>query len=183
MFDDNPLFRKGAADLAEAVGGIRLNERGVPEAVAPDGLEKFRKNWTAAAGDSAGDPVIKWFFADSATRPIAPSLSISRSAFVEHRVREGTPASLQEAYRMHPGNPLIVVSLAGQSEDPRRALFLCEYVEARAGDDAEIWSKTAQVLQKHGKTGAAVTAIDRAIALQPGNGTYTAIKNEMAATH
>jgi WD40 repeat protein len=173
VFDQDKRFEQFAPDLSESVGGIKLNERGVPEPIDSDHVEKLRANFSDSNRGSIGDQFIKWFLADRSTRPIAPSLTISTPSYVQRRIREGNEISLEDAYRADPGNALVVVSLAAQSEDPDCAIFYCRYAQAHAGNNAEIWSIAAQVLRKHGKTQEALAAIDRALALQPNEISYS----------
>jgi WD40 repeat protein len=172
VFDHSNYFEQYAADLSESVGGIKLNERGILEPIDSNQLEKLYANFIGAQAGSVADPFITWFFADRSTRAIAPSLAISTPSYVQHRIAEGTVSSLEEAYRADPGNGLVIVSLAGQSENPERATFYCRYAQARAGNNAETWSVIAQVLRKYGKVQEALVAIDRALALQPNEINY-----------
>jgi len=172
LFDPDKRFAEGAADLAECVGGTKLNETGVPEPIGSTQFEKLRVTFSSADAGAASDPVIKWFLSDRSSRTIAPSLVISTSSYVRRRLDEGSAASLEEAYRSDPGNPLVVASLAEESDDPERALFYSRYTQAHAGNNAEVWGRLAQALRKHGKTKEALAAIDRALALQPGESNY-----------
>jgi tetratricopeptide (TPR) repeat protein len=160
LFADNERFRPIAADLAESVGGIRLNDLGIPEPVRPNFLNTNSSAFTA------------WFFADRSTRAIAPSLAESIPAYVQRRIREGTATALEAAYRADPGNALVVASLAAQSDDREHALFYCRYAQANAGNDAEVWWTVAQALQKNGETEQALVAIDHALALRPNDVNY-----------
>ncbi|MEY2536401.1 MAG: hypothetical protein QOG67_141 [Verrucomicrobiota bacterium] len=181
VFDQDKRFEEFAADLSESVGGIKLNERGIPEPIDSDHVEKLRANFSDSNRVSAGDPFIKWFLADRSTRPIAPSLAIATPSYVQRRIREGNEISLADAYRADPGNALVVVSLAAQIEDPDRAIFYCRYAQAHAGDNAEIWSIAARVLQKHGKPQEALASIDRALALQPNDTNYSKFRSLLAS--
>jgi WD40 repeat protein len=181
LFDQSERFRQSAADLSEIVGCIRLNERGVPEWVDLRQLEKLRATFSGPNAPPAAQSMIGWFFQDRATRTIAPSLNISKASYIGRRIREGTAAALQEAYTAEPGDPLIVAGLASVTEDPERALFLCRYAQSRAGDNAQVWWRVAQVLQKHGQTEQALAAINRAVSLQPDNADYAKLKASLAA--
>jgi len=156
--DQDERFGQYAADLCEAVGGIRLNDRGVPEPTDSNLIEKLRGEFSNPNNQSAGDSFIRWFFADRSTRTIAPSLRISTPSYVQRRIREGNEISLEDAYRVDPGNALIVALLAAQTDDPDRAMFYCRYAKAHAGNSAEIPSIIANVLRKYGKTDEALAA-------------------------
>jgi WD40 repeat protein len=173
LFDPDGCFEQYAADLSEGVGGIRLNERGVPEPLGSNQFEKLRATFSGASAGSTADPVIRWFLGDRSTRTIAPSLAISTPSYVRRRIHEENATSLEDAYRADPGNPLVVASLAEQSDDSDRAMFYCRYAQGHAGNNAEIWSIVARVLRKYGKAEEALAAIDRALALQPGEINYT----------
>jgi hypothetical protein len=176
LFDRNEHFHLYAADLAESVGGIRLNERGVPEPVDSDQIEKLRARFSTAGSESTNDPFPGWFLADRSTRTISPSFTISTPSYVQHRIQEGTATSLEDAYRADPGNVLVLISQASQTDDPERALFLCSYAQAHAGNDAEIWSLLAQTLHQNGRTAEGLVAIDRALALQPNETKYSKVR-------
>jgi len=176
LFDPDGRFQEDAADLSEGVGRIMLDERGVPQPVDSSQFERLRVKLSQTTPGATADPVITWFLADRSTRTIAPSLALSIPSYVQHRLHEGNAASLEEADRIDPGNPLIVARLAEQSDDPERALFYSRYAQGRAGDNSEVWGLVAQVLHKHGKVEEALAAIDRALALKPGEINYTRLK-------
>ena len=177
VFDQIKQFEQFAPDLSESVGGIKLNERGIPEPVDSNQLERLRAIFTGATAGSAADPFIIWFFADRSTRSIAPSVAISKTSYLQRRLGEGNVSSLEEAYRADPGNALVIASLAAQSEDPDRAMFYCRYAQARAGNNAEIWSVIAHLLRKYGKAQEALAAIDKALALQPNEINYAKFRD------
>ena len=179
--DHNQHFEQYAADLSESVGGIKLNERGILEPIDSNQVEKLHANFTGAKAGLGADPFIIWFFADRSTRAIAPSLAISTPSYVQHRIAEGNINSLEQAYRADPGNVLVIVSLARQSEDPDSAIFYCHHAQAHAGNNAEIWSIIAQVLWKYGKAKEALAAIDRALVLQPNEINYAKFRALLVA--
>ncbi len=58
--------------LAEAVGGYRINDQGVLEAVKADQLLEFRKQFKEAKEKDPYSQIARWFFADKSTRPNSP---------------------------------------------------------------------------------------------------------------
>ena len=126
--------------LAEAVGGKRLNPSGVVESFDPD-LPILRKALRNLTGGDDLSRFGQWLAADPYTRTISPVSSITVPEFVAQRLAENTSESVDEAYRLDPGNPLIVASLAKFEADKDRALFLFRHALKRA----RIESPTAKV--------------------------------------
>ena len=117
--------------LAEAVGGQHLNTNGVLEPFDPD-LPQLREELRDLTGNDDLSRFGRWFAADPFTHTISPLSSITVPKFVSQRLQENTSDSVEEAYRIDPGNPLIVASLAKFEKDKDKALFLCRHALQRA---------------------------------------------------
>jgi hypothetical protein len=134
-------------ELAEAVAGVRMNEKRVPTNVPwADRL----KTLSQLAGVPATDDCtswLEWFLADRSTRLISPMSSLTVPAYVQRRIDENTLASLQEAVRLAPTNGLAFARLARQvlaqseTDNPRRvgeADFFSRHAVKLAPQDAEV---------------------------------------------
>ena len=111
------------ADLAEVVSGLRLTSQGRWT------LQRDSKSMRQTLHDLAGDDDLsrfgRWYAAESATRAISPRSSVTVPEFVEQRLKENTAASVEDAWEIDPGNPLILASLAKFKADKDKALFFC----------------------------------------------------------
>jgi len=132
---DSSTFTTQAVDwlmeLGELVGGLHLNPQGLLEPVDKN-LPQFREQLRTLTGDNELSRFGRWFVADPSTRTISPLSSITVPEFVSQRLQENTSESVEEAYRIDPGNPLIVASLAKFEKDRDKALFLCRHALKRA---------------------------------------------------
>ncbi len=93
--------------LAEAVAGQHLNDRGVFEQLNEDQgrvLEEIRAQLSSAPSDDDWTILGRWFLADRSTRTISPFSKITVPEYIENRIKENTPASLDEAERLALGN-------------------------------------------------------------------------------
>ena len=118
------------AELAEAVSDLEISPRGALEPSQRDSkavLQTLRKLVGADDLSRFG----RWFVADPSERAISPRSPITVPEFVSQRLRENTSGSVEEAYRIDPGNPLIVASLAKFEKDKDEALCLCRYALRR----------------------------------------------------
>jgi dipeptidyl aminopeptidase/acylaminoacyl peptidase len=149
-------------DLAEAVGGQRLTSEGLSESVPlTEVLKRKRELLDSSAGDVC-TRVVKWFFADRATRTISPFSSMRMPDYVQRRIEENTVASLQEAVRLSPTNALATARLAKQAlaqdpkENPRRvgeADFYSRRAVALAPNEPEVLRIRAEVVERIGTLG------------------------------
>ena len=117
--------------LAEAVGGQRLDTNDVLEPQGPE-LPRLREDLRNLGGNDELSRFARWYVADPYTRTISPRSSITVPEFVAQRLQENDSMSLDEAYRIDPGNPIVVVSLAKFEKDKDEALFLCRHALERA---------------------------------------------------
>ena len=93
--------------LTEAVAGQHLNDRGVFEPLKEDPirvLQEIRTQLGTAPTDDDWTIWGRWFLADRSTRTISPFSKITVPEYIENRIKENTPASLDEAERLTVGN-------------------------------------------------------------------------------
>jgi WD40 repeat protein/serine/threonine protein kinase len=93
--------------LAEAVAGQQLNDRGFFEPLREDPIqviEELRAQLSRAPADDAWAIWGRWFLADRSTRTISPFSKITVPEYIEKRIKENTPASLDEAESLAVGN-------------------------------------------------------------------------------
>jgi hypothetical protein len=119
------------ADLAEAVSGLELTPQGALEPAQRD-PKSVRQALQDLAGADDLSRFGRWYVADAATRAISPRSSVTAPEFVEQRLKENTAASVEDAWEVDPGNPLIMASLAKFEADKDKALFLCRHALQRA---------------------------------------------------
>ena len=101
--------------LAEAVAGQHLNDRGVFEPLGEDPgqvLEEIRAQLNRAPADDDWTVLGRWFLADRSTRTISPFSKITIPEYIENRIKENTPASLDEAARLAAGNTELLKRIA-----------------------------------------------------------------------
>jgi WD40 repeat protein len=101
--------------LAEAVAGQHLNDRGVFEPLNEDEgrvLEEIRAQLSSDPGDDDWTIIGRWFLADPSTRTISPFSKITVPEYIENRIKENTPESLDEAERLAIGNAELLKSIA-----------------------------------------------------------------------
>ena len=122
------------ADLSEAAGGLTLTTTGALEQQEQD-YRQMKDKLCNLAGDDDLARFGRWFVADPSTRTISPLSAITVPEFVSRCIKENASDSVEQAYRMDPGQPLIVASLAKFDADQDKALFLCRHALQRARSD------------------------------------------------
>ena len=80
-------FPGWAADLAEAVGGIRFNDSGISEAVPKEALLKLRDEFPKSQAADTYSHWAKWFFADRTARAASPSSAETAQEHLKQRPR------------------------------------------------------------------------------------------------
>ncbi|SPE61404.1 putative WD40 repeat-containing protein [Verrucomicrobia bacterium] len=93
--------------LAEALGGNRLNARGLLEATTLDRAKtigQIRETLKDQPDDGDGVMWGRWLLADCWTRTISPFSSLTVPQYIENRINENTPESLEEAEQLAGGN-------------------------------------------------------------------------------
>ena len=106
--------------LAEAVAGQHLNERGVVEPLSEEPgrvLEEIREQLSRAPDGDDWTIWGRWFLANRSTRTISPFSKVTVPEYIEKRIKEKTPESLDEAERLAVGN----AELLKRIEQARRA--------------------------------------------------------------
>ena len=101
--------------LAEVVAGQHLNDRGVFEPLNEDPirvLEEIRAQLGRAPADDDWTILGRWFLADRSTRTISPFSKITVPEYIENRIKENTPVSLDEAERLAVGNAGLLERIA-----------------------------------------------------------------------
>jgi WD40 repeat protein len=99
-------------DLAEALGGQRSDETGMPRAVPWQNLLKLRQQLAALPESSEHGRWARWFFDDQPTRKLTPHASLTFLDYVQQRIEQGTDAALQEALSLSPTNAVAMTRLA-----------------------------------------------------------------------
>jgi WD40 repeat protein len=104
------------ADLAEAVGGRRVNERGALESVPAESILTLRPRLSHEGSPAFYANWLRWFFADRVERSLAPDSSTPMPDYVRRMAKEDNLKVLQysapEAFRCAPTNGLVVARLA-----------------------------------------------------------------------
>jgi hypothetical protein len=101
--------------LATAVAGESLNERGFFEPISEEPLEVLQQIREQLTRESEDDDWIRWgrwFLADRSTRTISPFSKITVPEYIENRIKESTPESLDEAERLAIGNAELLRRIA-----------------------------------------------------------------------
>ena len=147
-------------ELAEAVGGQRLNDGGSLEHVSDSNLPVLQQR---LVGDPRTDYYArwgKWFFSDRATRTISPYSDVTFPEYVQRRIQENTLDSLREAARLSPTNAVALARLARQIQaenepkNPRRdaeADFLSRHAAELASNEPEVLKLRVEVAERLSK--------------------------------
>jgi len=121
------------ADLAEAVGGLRLTEERAFEAVPTTRLVELRQRLAASPAEDDYGRWGRWFFADPATRPLWPGAAVTVADRLAYRLRQPEAAGLRELLLHSPGNAAAWLKLADLLDaqagegNPRAALEAAFY--------------------------------------------------------
>ena len=144
-------------DLAEAIGGKRVNDRGVLESVDADALHKIKEHWANASPTNDVEIWVKWLFADPATRTVSPTALVTVPDYVQRRLKDHTVQSLREAVLISPTNALAFAHLAQRLSTRSRAAYpraaaeadwLSQYAAKLAPDDPEVRQIRETVVEK-----------------------------------
>ena len=106
--------------LAEAVSGQHLNDRGVFEPSTEDTtavLEQIREELNRAPAVDAWAGWGRWFLAERSTRTISPYSKLTVQEYIENRINEKEPNSLEEAERLAAGNPALLARIAAERKE------------------------------------------------------------------
>jgi WD40 repeat protein/serine/threonine protein kinase len=159
---------------AEAIADQRFDENGVSRRVPFAELSALKSRIVASSEADVWTRWAKWFFADRASRTIAPFSTITRPEYVRRRIEEATPESLREAVQLSPENGLALARL-GQAvldeipgEKPRK-LGEAGWYSRRAlqfsPEEPEAWELKGDLLEREGRPAEALEAYHRREAL------------------
>jgi len=115
------------ADIAEAVGQLRLNEYSAPESryVPLSTLRELAEKLVDGKTPPAFLTWAKWFFTPRQDRPIAPGSGVSLRDYIQRCLDRATADSLHEAALLAVGNKELLAKIAATS--PKQ--FQRDYVE------------------------------------------------------
>ena len=105
--------------ILSAAPEARNFDRGVFEQLNEDQgwvLEEIRAQLNHAPADDDWTILGRWFLADRSTRTISPFSKITVPEYIENRIKENTPESLDEAERLAVGNAEILQRIAQAKE-------------------------------------------------------------------
>jgi len=152
------------ARAVRALSGVEIDADGQLHELSSGERAQARDELRAAAtGRTPFDNAIRWYFSDSATRTIAPLADQSVPAFIESAIAaalsvnhddEDHPrrarAWLDEAYRVDPGHPLILLALSAFEEHPETVRLWRELTLQRVASDSRLASRATEILQSAG---------------------------------
>ena len=107
--------------LSEAISGQVLNKQGVLEETRLPRRDTIKQIREKLSHKSGGDDWVvwgRWFLADRSTRTISPFSKLTIPEYIENRINEKAPQSLDEAEQLAVGNP----ELLRRISDVRRTL-------------------------------------------------------------
>jgi WD40 repeat protein/serine/threonine protein kinase len=107
--------------LSEAISGQVLNKKGILEPTRlnrAEVLNQIRQKLSREPDDDDWVVWGRWYLADRATRTICPFSKLTVPKYIENRIEEMTPQSLDEAEELAVGNP----ALSQRISQARRAL-------------------------------------------------------------
>jgi WD40 repeat protein len=109
--------------LADAVAGEHLNDQGVFEPLNDSAavIKKIREQLRSQPADHDWLVWCRWFLADRATRTVSPFSKITIPEYIENRIKENTPESLDEVEQLAIRNPELLkrIEAAKQSLPPK----------------------------------------------------------------
>jgi eukaryotic-like serine/threonine-protein kinase len=123
--------------LAAVVAGQHIDAQDVSEVLSVEDLYRLRQTLAANTASDYYGRWARWFFADSATRTIAPSSDVTVPEYVQRRIEENTRESLREATGLSSTNALAFARLAQQ------LITTNQYIRAFVPEEAEWFSRYA----------------------------------------
>jgi eukaryotic-like serine/threonine-protein kinase len=99
-------------DLAEAVAGRRIDERGQIELVPSQRLEDVRQHLAQLSANDDYGQFLKWFLADRSTRTITPRSDIEWRSYAQILLERDRSAAMRRALSMTSDNPDIYARMA-----------------------------------------------------------------------
>jgi hypothetical protein len=100
-----------------------LNQKGLLEPTRlnrAEVLNQIRQKLAREPGEEDWVVWGRWFLADRATRTISPFSKLTVPKYIENRIKEMTPQSLDEAEQLAVGNPALLQRIS----EARKALKL-----------------------------------------------------------
>jgi len=175
--------------LAEAMGGQRLDERGMARPVPPAQLLALKRQVTESTAGDFWTRCAKWIFANPATRTLSPTSPATVPEYVERRIQESTPESLREALSLSPDNGLAMALLGFQvfQQDPSqypRHVGEAAWYSLRAAQLAPrepvAWLLRSLVQGSTGQATEALASADRVLELDPQTVEAWELKGDLA---
>jgi serine/threonine protein kinase/WD40 repeat protein len=184
--------------LAEAVAGQRINDRGALEALDEKHLREVKtlvaQLPTQADGDNFYARWAHWFFDDRSTRAVAPLSSFTVPDEVNERLQNGSLASLRAAHHISPTDARVFAALARETAahealrpiaplDPEAwsaSEWYARQAVERAPDSVEAHWSHAEVLLRLDRPDAARAALTHAIRVQADDPNVLALRSELA---
>jgi WD40 repeat protein len=148
------------AALAEAIGGLRFDDRGVIEPVSADELSGLRNALADAPAADAYARWAAWFFADRGTRNISVQSSLALPEYVRRRVEIGGPKALEEALRLCPTNASALARLTPLRQERNMAIHGLGTGQKFDGRRSEIWRRRAELLAQRGSLAEALDTLE-----------------------
>jgi WD40 repeat protein len=110
-------------ELAEGVAGQRIDDKDETEVAPVEELYRLRQELATNTAATYYGRWVRWFFADSASRTLAPSSDLTVPEYLKRRIEENTLDSLGEATRLSAMNALAFARLAETLIAANRAPF------------------------------------------------------------
>jgi WD40 repeat protein len=162
--------------LAEATGGLRLDERRVLQAVPTGAMHEAVRRLEHE--QESGELVrwARWLLADRSTRHVSGRSQVTLPDFVECRVNANAIPSLTEALEFQPTNGLALARLArswlnrgpaATTNAASDAARLLDWAMRQSPDQFEVWWGRAELLERNGDLHGAAAAMARARETQP----------------
>ena len=101
-------------DLAEALGGLRLDKQGMEQPVPWTEILTLQERLTTASEQINYTRWVKWFFSEGPSRTLSPSQRRTVADEVAELLAENTPDALGQAWQLAPTDPAVRTRLAGQ---------------------------------------------------------------------
>jgi WD40 repeat protein len=134
-------------DLAEALGGERLDETGMSRPVPWQNLLKLRQQLTASPEPGEHGQWARWFFDDQPTRKLTPHARLTFLEYIQQRIQLGTAGALREALSLSPTNAVAMTrlaqSLSQNLESTRGRAFWPQQDRPGIAREARFWARRA----------------------------------------
>lgn len=161
-------------EVAEHVGGERLNRRGLLESTAWSDITSVIEAENLKQSEDFYGKWLRWFLEPPLDRKLSPFSGIQVREVVDRWIQHRSKASLASALALDPHNPRALAAYAAllleqtetvNNQSLQRALFLSHKATEWGASDAWVWRWRATILAAGGGTQQAAEAWDRAILL------------------